>query len=150
MTKIFGFNILRDWELEKLKNENWEKALKLFKIKQLYRIDTIWTPKPKCPHCDNDRKIEIRLPDGTKTKVRCSCASCQKTYEVRKVYDTLCYIIRKNDNVWISEGIGDCSYKFKIIYNEKQFDEVQYLDDCWFVNKKLADKALKLLEGKTR
>lgn len=25
MIKIFGFNIVRDWELEKLTNQNWEK-----------------------------------------------------------------------------------------------------------------------------
>ena len=145
MIKIFGFNIVSDCELEDLTNKNWEKAKKLLKINQLYRIKWVWEQKPKCPNCDKNRQIEVILPDGSKTKVSCSCASSKTHYEIEKVKDSLCFILRRKGRVWLSDGISDYSIYEKIVSNEKDLKkEQEQLDYCYYTTKKLAEKALKL------
>lgn len=147
MIKIFGFNILRDWEFEKLTDQNWEKTKKLLKIDKLYRIKWIWESKPKCPNCDEDRKIEVTLPDGSKTKVSCSCAKSKISYGLDMVKDNLYFILRKNGKVWLSDGLNDYSIYQKIICKESQLENEQ-LDHCYYTSKKLAEKALKLFKKK--
>lgn len=146
MIKILGFNILRDWELEKLTNKNWEKAKELFKIKKLYRISQHYEQQPKCSKCDKDRRINVELPDGSKTWVNCSCARSKITYHITYIKENLCYIIKKDKRVWLAEGLSEWAINQKIIYNEEQLKQAKDKLFCYFTTKKLAEKALKEIE----
>lgn len=54
--KIFGYNILKDSELERIKKDHWEDFKKYLKIKKLWHIDYHWEKKPKCSACDEKKK----------------------------------------------------------------------------------------------
>lgn len=101
--------------------------------------------KPKCPNCDKNRQVEVTLPDGSKTKISCSCSKSKIEYGLAMVKDDLYFILRKDGKVWLSDGLGEYSIYEKIIYKESQLKN-ELLHHCYYTSKKLAEKALKLFK----
>jgi hypothetical protein len=147
MIKIFGYNILKDWELERIKKDHWNEFKKYLKIKELWRISTIWGGKPKCNACDDKRQVTVTMPDGSTRKINCSCANSIKSYEVVKVEDK-CVIAVKGRKVYMATGFSEYSIVNDIIFSKKDFDNHKYLDNCYFVSKNLAEQALKIVKEK--
>lgn len=143
--KIFGYNILKDYELERIKKDHWEDFKKYLKIKELWCITTIWEKKPKCNSCDENRQITVTMPDGSSRKVRCSCDDSIRSYDIVQAEEK-CIIAVKGNKVYMSTGFSNYSIVSDILFNKNQFEKVKYLDNCYFTSKKLAEQALKIIK----
>lgn len=145
MVKIFGYNILKDWELANIEKNHWNRFKKYLKIKELWRIRISWEKKPKCNSCDEKRKITVTMPDGSTKKVSCSCDDSIQLYDIVEAKEK--YIIAvKGDEIYMSSGFSEYSIVNNIIFNESQFGKVKHLSSCYFTSKKLAEQALKIIK----
>lgn len=145
MLKFFGYNILKDYELEGIKKDHWEDFKKYLKIKELWLIRTKYEKKPKCKFCDEKRRITLTMPDGSSRKVSCSCNSCIKLYDLVQAEEK--YIIAvKGDEIYMSHCFSDYPITRNILFNKKQFKNAKYLENCYFTSKKLAKQALKIIQ----
>lgn len=149
MFKIFGYNVLRDWELKKIKQDHWDDFQKYLKIKDLYRLGYNWDRKPKCSACDENRQLTITLPDGTTKKISCSCDYTIETRSIEKVEEK--YIIAvKDEKIYITNSFSEWEIDHLVVFKESELHTIKRLDDCYFTSKKLAEKALKILESNKR
>lgn len=145
--KIFGYNILKDSELERIKKDHWEDFKKYLKIKKLWHIDYHWEKKPKCSACDEKRKLSIQMPDGSTTKISCSCDKTITIMEVAKLDKELPIIAVKGEIVYMADGFSEWSVNGRIIFKQSElYTTEEHLDRCFFTSKKLAEQALKIIK----
>ena len=148
MFKLFGYNVLTDDELKKVKEDHWEEMKTYLKIKDLWLLYSHYENKPKCNACDENRKIAVTLPDGSTTKVSCSCASSKITYGIEKSEKRV--IVVKGEGIYLTSDIGDYNIQCRVIRNEKELKKADQLLYCYYPSEKLAKKALKIVERKTK
>lgn len=147
MIKLFGYNILTDWELNRKEENHWEKVKKYLKIKKLWHINYRWEKKPKCSACDEERKITIQMPDGSTQKIPCSCANFITIMEAVPLDKELYIIAIKGNTVYMADHFSEWSIGHRIIFNQSELYTVdEHLDRCFFTSEKLAKKALQIIE----
>lgn len=147
--KIFGLNILTDKQLELVKENQWDNYLKYLKVKNLYKVKENYEQRPKCPNCNEERKISVTLPDGTTTLVECSCDKYDSEFYIDTV--TVDCVMRIGDELYI-RGYSFDQYGFRIFFTKEEVDEYHKaskfnsLQMCCYANKATANYALKLIK----
>ena len=139
--KIFGLNIITEKELEKMKKEYFGAIKTIKELKHIYEIDSRYCPQPKCQHCDEDRYVKATLPDGTKTKVKCSCAKPKYIYKIKETKGVVTYIKNDSGNLLYYCESGWHS-RCKLITKKEEIDYWSHTE--LFSSKELAEYALKL------
>jgi hypothetical protein len=72
-------------EFKKEKISKFIKDLQEYLGQTYYKIKEKDIPKAKCGACDDKRKIEVKMPDGTMRKIDCSCNERIYFYTVEEV-----------------------------------------------------------------
>lgn len=146
--RILGFNILTDKELNKIKTDFKSALAELFDKKDVYIVERDSELLPKCEFCDDDRRVEVELPDGTKTKVSCSCNKVIKKTKIVKVEDNYIWKYKDGDVFLTFKNIYGETYMRKLIVNLEQlrqemvFTDFYYFKDYMFISPELAQQAL--------
>ena len=78
------FNDLEN-EFKKEKLDNFIKHLQNYLGQTYYKIKEESIRKAKCDACDDKRKYEVEMPDGTIRKIDCSCNKAIYSYIVEEV-----------------------------------------------------------------
>jgi len=147
MIKLFGYNILKDWELKQREENHWEKIKKYLKIKKLWHIDYHWEKKPKCSACDEERKLTIQMPDGSTKRISCSCDKTLTIMEVAPLDKELPIIAVKGETIYMADGFSEWAINDRIIFNQSELHTTEeHLDRCFFTSEKLAKQALKIIK----
>jgi len=141
MIKIFGLNILTEKELNKMKSEYFGALSTIKELKHIYEIDSRYCPQPKCQQCDQNRYVRVTLPDGTQTKVKCSCAEPKYMYKIKESKGVVTYIKNDSGNLEYYCANGWRS-RCKLITKKEEIDYWSYTE--LFSSKKLAEYALQL------
>lgn len=146
--RIFGLNILTDEELDEIKKNLKDVIEEVFNKNEFYIVKKDSDLMPKCNFCDDDRMVEVELPDGTKTKVKCSCCKVIDNFEVSKLEN--CNLWKyKDEDIFISiENEYDYYPKNKkLIITSEQLNKIimfKFFDfnSYVFVSEKLANQAI--------
>lgn len=141
MIKIFGLNIITEKELNKMKTQYFGAINTIEELKHVYEINSIYCPQPKCQHCDQDRYVRVTLPDGTHTKVKCSCAEPKYIYKIEEAKGAVTYIKNDSGNLEYYCDHGWRSH-CKLITKKKEIGNYSYTE--LFSSKNLAEYALQL------
>lgn len=152
-------SIKRDFEAKKSECDrvmrNAEVKAKQTRLKELmdtYRIvlwsvDCMYQYKEKCDKCGTDRKIQIKLPDGSFVSYRCECGVGKKVYrpkeyvlhEMNDRFGTVnaWYRMRGKEGEEYIEEYDFSRYAKTIVNHDKSFKEinVESLNKVFFATK---------------
>lgn len=126
---------------------------------EVYTFDSEYIKREKCKFCNDDRKIEVVLPDGAKALIDCSCKKGIRKYHITKLE---CYSLEfrkgsneKNINFW---GFADNNNE-RITLNERSkiYSKVSDMSEkaikekhnycVYFSSKEEAEKYLTILNS---
>ena len=140
--RIFGYNLLTD---EEVANIRFKNALDVLKINELYQLKKEYVLEPKCEFCDENRELDFKLPDGTNTKVMCSCNKYHYEFTYEK-FDSnkFKFVLRSLDGkIYLADNYG-MNYCY---YNE--LDNMNNPHESGlYTSEEKAKKAAKLLTKK--
>lgn len=148
--KIFGFNILTDYELNEIKNDLKKVIEEVFDKSDFYIVKKDSDLMPKCNFCDDDRMVEVELPDGTKRKVKCSCNKYVDNYKLSKLEN--CNLWKYKDGKIFISIENEYNYypqNKNLIITTEQLNKVIdykyfYFDSYVFASETLAKQAITL------
>lgn len=139
------FNELEnDFKKEKL--DKFIKDLQGYLGQDYYKLKQTSTRNPKCSSCNNERKYEVKMPDGTMKKIDCSCNKVIYSYAVEELPIFSMTIRKENKEVVIYLKYVDWDERLEIIppkeiYNK--FEDIANKDDSYgvfYTNKEEAQK----------
>ena len=133
-------------EFKKEKFDKFIKDLQKYLGQKYYRVDNKYEKKLKCKACDDERRIEIKMPDGSVKKINCSCNTGFHVNFVKEV--PILSVSAYKDKENISVYLQYCSWDERLekispksIY--AKFDDVENKDDMYnkfYTNKEEAQK----------
>lgn len=137
-------------EFKKEKFDKFIKDLQKYLGQTYYKVKEDTIPKAKCNSCDDKRKIEIRMPDGTMRKIDCSCSKNIYSYTVEEVPILNMTTYKKDKEIVIYLNYVAWDERLEKISPEKiynKFKDVEKVDDryhslysVFYTNKEEAQK----------
>lgn len=124
----------RDLEnaFKKEKFDKFIKDLQKYLGQTYYKVKENTIPKAKCNSCDDKRKIEIRMPDGTMRKIDCSCNKNIYSYTVEEVPILNMTTYKKDKEIVIYLNYVAWDERLEKVSPEKiynKFEDVKKVDD---------------------
>ena len=111
-----------------------------------YEVNRYGELKPKCDSCNDDRKIEIKLPDGSIARIDCSCKGYIYRYRVKEKEMLGLHIEKdgRRQKVWLEykDGSNETNSLYTTSINEK-FEDVKDKNSSYkvfYTNKEEAQK----------
>ena len=137
-------------EFKKEKFDKFIKDLQKYLGQKYYKVKEDTIPKAKCNSCDDKRKIEIRMPDGTMRKIDCSCSKNIYSYTVEEVPILNMTTYKKDKEIVIYLNYVAWDERLEKILPEEiynKFEDVKETDDryhslyhVFYTNKEEAQK----------
>lgn len=139
------FNDLEnDFKKEKL--DKFIKDLQGYLGQDYYKLKQTSVRNPKCSSCNNERKYEVKMPDGTMKKIDCSCNKVIYSYAVEETPILHMAIRKENKEVVIYLKYVDWDERLEKMSPEKiynKFEDVVNKSDSYevfYTNKEEAQK----------